>query len=618
MIGSLFGGLQSMLNSGAYDGTWSPKSSRIMVGRDVGALTATTVNGDGIGRTVVAHGDDVTFKSRDIFALAKQAARQGMSVKGFRNVTDKSVYDDKSVAGSSVLAENGAYRVSFSGDSLHIRDKSKPLEDKDAVITIKITEDTRIAWNDDGSPQILQGAAARTRGVLAARGEGEILIRHSSVAVEAGSNSTVVNLNEKAGTFTGGTNVTFLGSYTGGTFSGTEGKVTYAGYFADVAFGDISGRAVFSGVFENADIALSQGQGEFSGYFTASSIMAGSEAGNRLGGLFMNGCSVQGGDGDDAFSGRFISSDVSGGGGDDTFGGGVSVSMQTKLYGRQLSDGMRLNREYQGIEADIIDSVVDAGEGNDTFNGVMWGGSLNLGDGDDTARGVFSKTTVNAGDGDDTLTASFADQTTFNTDAGKDMAVLETAVTSTVITGDGTNTVSLGKDRNPSGMFWETRDSFFNNERPMEDGELQNNTVSAEKGETTLTVRNGGSSRQLSTSSLGGQENEPASSEGDALSDSARQRDEETGQTINTRTGVNRRTTAALAAYVRVSGSEPESKGALAVTVSTADGNTHTFNGIEREDARNTAEEGGIFRVTRRYNGNGVYSWNETERLRDR
>lgn len=614
MVGSIFNGLNSILNSRSAGQLWTPKSSRVMVGRDVGALSATVCSGESSHNIVVGHGDDVTLKSKTVFDMAKAATQSGKTALDFRSVSDIDIERWKTVARHAPLFKNDDYSISFSDGILEIKDRNAASSQK-----IKVTDDVRISWNEDGSPKIIQGARARTKGVLAAQGENEILIRSSRTDVEAGQGSMVLNLNQEAGAFTGGSDVTFLGAYSGGTFSGMSGKVTYAGYFADSAFEDVSGRAVFSGVFENAAVNLTKGQGEFSGYFSASSVSAMSEMGNRVSGLFLNSCSVETGEGKDTFNGRFINSQISGGDGDDTFGSSTSASGQYRLKMTQEVNGMLLAENYQGIEADFVNSGIDAGDGDDRFNGTMWGGTLNLGNGDDTAQGVFSNALVNGGDGDDTFSAAFADGTIFNTGIGNDMASLATAIDSIVETDEGTNRVTLGADSSPGSPTWQTRDSFFGLDPrmkdPMETGELSTNRVSAERGETTITVRNGEGSQTLSTNMpleqtvAAGMEDEVAESPENSRAEDGKEKEDAQSDAASWRTRT------AIGAYTRISGAAPKNRGSIAATITTGNGETHTLWGAEREDTSPDPQKSGIFRAIRRYQGNGVYDWGNRERL---
>jgi hypothetical protein len=144
-----------------------------------------------------------------------------------------------------------------------------------------------------------------------------------------------------------------------------------------------------------------KGKSTFSGYFSASEIQAGNN-GSTADGLFMDACIVKGGDGDDSFSGRFIDGEVDGGKGNDSFGNTQSMKPERLVY---LTDEYRV---YSGLAADFVNATVNAGAGSDTFEGVMWGGTLNLDEGENTVRGMFGEATVNGGKDNDDINATYS------------------------------------------------------------------------------------------------------------------------------------------------------------------------------------------------------------------
>jgi hypothetical protein len=201
----------------------------------------------------------------------------------------------------------------------------------------------------------------------------------------------------------------------------------------------------------------------------------------------MDACIVKGGDGDDVFSGRFIDGEVDGGEGDDNFGN--TQSMNSEILSYKTSRGTRV---YNGLAADFVNATVNAGAGNDTFEGVMWGGALNLDEGENTVRGMFGEAMVNDGKDNDDITATYSYLSFFDTGPGVDTVTLVTADNSSVTTDEGTNLVTMGQNNpTPADHTWQTRYEYSSKRRPMETGELQHNTVNTEKGDNTVSIQNG-------------------------------------------------------------------------------------------------------------------------------
>ena len=651
---SILNSLGNVFNAGSMGSVWKPKSSRIRVGRDVAALTATGFSGGTSRNTVLGHGDDVTLKSTGLFEYARRQAQNGSSVQSFRGLSammeeafkNGDIESDIPVdLKGSTIYQKGDYSVSYNSlvGSLDIYKKDAVTGEYVVFESVSADTDIRITWNESGEPQILTGNAALTNGKLAAKGDNEILIRNSNADVVAGNNTVVFNASASAGTFSGGNNVTYLGSYQGGTFTDTEGDVTFAGYFSGSTFSDLVGKSMFSGVFEASSIELEEGEGTFSGYFSGSDVNAGKN-GSTVSGLFINASTVRGGDGDDTFSGRFIDSKVDGGGGDDSFGNASSMAQPETLVYQQGSKAY----SYSGLAADFINSTVNMGEGNDRFKGVMWGGSLNLEDGENTVEGMFGEATVNGGDGDDKLSATYSHASTFNTGLGDDSVLLTTAIQSTVNTDEGKNTVSLGKnDTKPTDKTWQTRDAYFSKDRPAESGELQHNTVNTEKGDNTLAIHNGESTvavldankyeeetEEGTVKEKPLQENAPsgnasASAQADPaaslelslsreLTKVAAEDSQETENEEGTAGPANNRTMRhAIGRYQQVYGFDPLETGeARAVTVNTSSGDSLTFHGIKRNNAfEEIPDKPGMIRTVRRSGGDGTYTWQRWTQL---
>lgn len=607
---SLLTGLNSSINLGRIGSCWQPKSDRIRVGRDVGAFTATTFTEQTARNTVIGNGDDVALKSEDLFSRAKSAAQQGFGIRNFRAVSDQDLKDG-AVKARGLIRSSGDYSVSFSDGALNIKNGDYSASIQDGTITIyqkhaekdkaptlvmkaAITDDSRLVWNEDGTPELLTGNAARTGGILQAQSENEVILSVSGSNVKAGEGSVVWNLSGKAGNYSGGNNVSYLGTYNGGSFSNIEGSATFAGYFNQTSFSDISGNSKFSGVFDEASIALEKGHGTFSGYFSASRISGATT--NTMSGMFLNACDVRGGDGDDNFNGRFIGGTVDGGEGDNAFGYG-NLSLMRKL----VAPGIPSPQSYMGVEADFINATVTAGSGKDRVNGVSWGSSFDLGQGDDSADGIFSHTIINGGGGNDALRAEYAAASTFNTGDGNNSVTLKTAISNSIITGDGVNAVMLGlNDVDSSATAWQTRDEYFNRTRPRETGELANNTVDTQRGESTVTVNNGETSRQAITRNRHGGENNEAEAEMDGA---AVPQKEELASATDTAMCV------AIDKYRKVFGMDPQNAGETAVSINYGAGAEESFMSAAREDAGGDRKEAGMMRIIRRYGVDGAASW---------
>ena len=372
----------------------------------------------------------------------------------------------------------------------------------------------------------------------------------------------------------------------------TTGKVTFGGYFNGASFSKLTGISEFSGVFEAAAVDLADGKGSFSGYFSASAITGSADHGNTMDGIFLDACTIQGGDGDDTFNGRFINSTIDGGEGDNSFG----------------DMGMNLMRTLTA-EADFISSSVSSGAGRDNLRGVVWGGSFDLGDGDDSVDGVFSQTTISGGSGNDRLKADYANAASFDTGRGDDVVDLTTAVDNTVTTGEGSNRVSMGRnDVSGQAKTWQTAEEHALRTRPTQTGELARITVVAHEGENAVTINNGQSTRRLATS-----DGQKQAGQGDAVDDGPAEENPPKAQPQGD--GTDRAMVTAIKRYrlSMVTGSETARE--LAATVIYADGSRDNINAMTRREKKYEDPAGGMVRMVRRYGSDGSVSWDRWMRL---
>ena len=577
--------------AGMFGSVWRPDPGGIRVGRDVGALTSTGFSRGAPDNVIVSRGDDVELKSADLFNKVRDAARKGENVTRFRSISPQDLVEGKVSSGNSVY-KNGDYCAAFADGILTISKRNAETGKFDQVLSTKIREDTKVVWNENGEPQLLTGRSARTEGVLKAEGENELLFRVSDCDVQAGAGTVVYNLCSSSGTYSGGDNVTYLGAYEGGTFTETTGKVTFGGYFNGASFSKLTGISEFSGVFEAAAVDLADGKGSFSGYFSASAITGSADHGNTMDGIFLDACTIQGGDGDDTFNGRFINSTIDGGEGDNFFG----------------DMGMNLMRTLTA-EADFINSSVSSGAGRDNLRGVVWGGSFDLGDGDDSVDGVFSQTTISGGSGNDRLKADYANAASFDTGRGDDVVDLTTAVNNTVTTGEGSNRVSMGRnDVSGQAKTWQTAEEHALRTRPTQTGELARNTVVAHEGENAVTINNGLSTRRLATS-----DGQKQAGQGDAVDDGPAEENPPKAQPQGD--GTDRAMVTAIKRYRLSMVTGLETARELAATVIYADGSRDNINTMTRREKKYEDPAGGMVRMVRRYGSDGSVSWDRWMRL---
>lgn len=652
----------NILSSQMVGQVWTPKSQRLVVGRDVSPLSATAF-GEQQSRMVVANGDDTRYAANDLYGMAKAVAQSGLRAKNFRSVDTKNlVYsNDPSLADTGIAAKDlqsnrdlvtkhdvlmtrGDTFVTFSNGTLHVWQKKQD-GTAEKVSQHAVTADTRVSWDKNDNVVVATGNQALTGGTLKAQGDGEILIRKSGVNVEAGEGSTVINLSGKGGTFTGGNNVTYLGAYSGCEISGGTGTTDYAGYFEGADIAASAGQGIFSGVFENLVIEAGELEDSFSGYFSGATVNGG-DGRNDFRGMFLNGSAATGGGGDDLFRGRFIDSVLDAGEGDNAFGRSINYNSKSRIVPRK-------GEEYEGIESDFINSEVTAGSGKDTFEGAVWGGTVNLGDGDNTASGIFSEARVLSGKGNDTLAAVYSLLSTFEAGDGNDTVTLATAFGSTVHTGEGTTGVTLGRNIGGSnggngrpsdgnsalaGSVWQTGSEHLKKTAPKSFGELGANTVNAETGENIVTVNDGHGTQTVRT---GDREDAEPSAAGDADSpaenaagETASEDQAKLGQAIqsagdnlslikgtvpsretmpeeDTSAGHKKRQTA-LSRYARQSDDASLQGGTDGATIKTGASDDIRIRTYSSRNPFDMEEEGTMRRVTLRNTGFGYYQWSES------
>ena len=635
----------SALGGKNYGEVWQPKTQRLMVGRDIAPMTSSEMEGKVDRAVTIGKGDDVAFMSQRIFNFAKNKTQNGFSIRGFRSFENAealaSTDKGQSSLGSNVLHENDQYKLilernggSFSLTSYEKVTNEDGSEGFKQLEQVKFSGDAKISFAADGAPQILTGGAALRNGELTATGKDEILIRNSGAAVKAGENTTVYNFSPQSGEFSGGKNVTFLGSYNKSVFKDSEGETTYAGYFEEskIHGGDKS-LGVFSGVFENSEINAGANDDSFSGYFS-NSVINGGNGENTFKGLFLNHSTVNGGDDDDTFNGRFIASNLNGGKGDDTFGSRIDLNRLDYIAGK--------NDAYTGLGPDFIKSTIDAGEGDDTFEGIAWDSQINMGDGDDKATGIFTNSSLDGGEGNDTLSAMYSLASAFRGGGGDDAITLATAVASLVNGGEGEDKITLGRNQGDispnagvggdhlmSQTRWLTPEQARHDERGLAFGELRANLVDASQEENRVSINNGQGTNQVATGDILAEE-EPESVEeamaeekavagekaveakNTALAAQANQSADDLALIKQTIPGQNEEEKAdkpkVLGRYVAQGGDEALQEGGLAAVVKTGVGENLNFRAMDRGPAfERISDETPVSNLLRK--AYDAYSW---------
>lgn len=626
-----------------YGEVWQPKTQRLMVGRDIAPMTSSEPEGKIDRGVVIGKGDDVSFMSGKIFNFAKSQAQSGLTVRGFRsfeNAAALSGMEKDTYSSGITLHDSDKYQVILerSGNGYTLAAYEKDPDNKEQPLkqleVVKFTGDAKISFNADGSPNIMTGAAALKGGELAATGSDEILVRTSGANVKAGVNTTVYNFSSQGGEFSGGSNVTYLGSYTDSLFKDSSGETTYAGYFNKSKFsGSDQSLGVFSGVFEKSDIEAGGNDDTFSGYFSESNINGGNGE-NTFSGLFLNQSVVKGGDDDDTFNGRFIASELFGGKGDDTFGNHIDLNHLGYIQGKQ-------GQGYFGLGPDFIKANVDAGEGDDSFEGVAWDSQINLGEGDDQAEGIFTNSGVDGGEGNNRLTAMYSMASQFKAGSGDDEIILASAVASTVHTGEGNDKVVLGRNQDDTGSGglggdnlmsvtrWLTPEQQRHDERGLAFGELRANLVDASEEENRVVINNGKGTNKVATGDIV-EEQEPENAE-EALAGEKAAAEEQTVAAENAEFAAQSKQSAdsmaileqampgqpteeeareakILGRYVVQTGDEALQEGGLAAVVKTGAGENLTFRGMDRgPELERISDDNAVSHLLRK--ASDAYSW---------
>ena len=490
--------LMTMLNQTRYTHgskqigeVWKPNGSRIPLGEgkeDEQKKQQTFTVGDTV---------NIRSSAEVSYANGRSAARNGFRVSGSQASNSASgITLDDSGARTEVLKRTEAATVSLSVDGDGLRSLNIAYADGRESVTMAIEEDMRISWDENGEPVITKGAAALNGNKLQATGQNEILIRMSGADVVAGDSTTVLNFSALAGNFSGGSDVTYLGSYTESTFTYDKGaSVDFAGLFTNSIFDVTGGNASFSGVFEGSTINADGPDTSYSGIFHSTLINAGNSD-NLFTGLFLENTSITAGEGKDKFTGRFIDSDIDAGDGDNVFGGNFTLS----TFGQNTND--------------FTNTTIKAGTGNDTFFSAATESNIDLGDGDNTVKGVFMDSSVKTGAGRDTISAMYGNSSVFNAGAGDDQLAVGTGFTNQIIAGAGKNNVTLGYntkgygdesyrlygvDSSLTDSRWQTLDERESKIDPKAFGEIRGNSISASEGENSITINSGQATHTIRT-----------------------------------------------------------------------------------------------------------------------
>lgn len=347
--------------------------------------------------------------------------------------------------------------------------------------THTITEDSRLFLDGEGKPQFV---AAKSGGALRAVGDKDILFRVSATTVDNGDFSTaVVNLGSSAVTVTGG-----------------KGGNSYFGNYANSEIIGGQGKNTFFGAFDNSRITGGDAGNTFDGSYLGTNVQGGAGV-DSFTGVFLDKSALAGNAGNDIFSGYFFSSALDGGDGDDAFGNRLTAGKRMR---NPFSGGLEARgNDDLDITVSMLGSSIIGGNGDDTVQGAYSGTSIALGEGDNTAEGVFLSSSLTFGDGNNTFKGFYVKDSSIATGAGDDDIRIATSFNTGIITGEGTNTVSLGARADDTswrmatagGGLLDMRDTFVAvNYDPIHNAEkhlfgtLKTNTVEAASGDTTVTV----------------------------------------------------------------------------------------------------------------------------------
>lgn len=492
--------------------TWAPKRQRLSVGRDVAPIQNAAPRAE-TGGIILADSARQLEAAQAAYAGAESRTRLGFSLKNSISVTPEGREQLLAKGGSEsvylVRGKDGAAGLRISGGS-----------GADRFVALKQGEDVRVSWADDGKAEVFTGAAALSGGKLAAQGEGDILVRMSAAAVEAGNGSTVLNLAAKSGgDFSGGHNVRYLGVYENAVIEGGTGVTDFGGYFGNSRISAENGRGDFNGIFSSRDskgfIRTGVYDDVFSGFFQVADVGEGKnrQAGmrsaggvNSFSGTFMSGTSIESGEGNDTFDGRFFDAKITDKGGDNTFGGNVDLKNKINL--------------------NFVRTVIESGEGNDRFLGAAEESAVNLGGGDDEVNGVLLGSTLNAGDGHDKVKLLYARASLVDLGKGDDELHLVSGAGDSVRLGGGSDkmTSGLNADSAGAGAIGNFGNSAFLTETEAAlgvtarfghyFGDVRSTNIDAGEGENEISVHDGKNVHSVKSG-----ENEPAlAGEGEAAS----------------------------------------------------------------------------------------------------
>ena len=480
---------------------WKPK------GASVPALEGSTPEQMAPSTCVLGDAVSIRNSAQTEYSRNRQDTRDGFHSDGFGSkkssiVSTAITGEDGSVQGQIRTQElKSTSKATVSLSVGHDGQKSLTVDYKDGreSVSVALDADTRVSWGSDGEPVISQGAQALSAGVLKAGGKDEILVRLSGANVVAGDGSTVINFSGKGGSFTGGTNVTYQGSYSDTSFDYALGStVNFAGHFSNVAINAKGSNASFSGVFENSAIEGGGNGNTYSGFFTGSIVNA-LEGDNMFSGLFMEKSQITTGAGNDEFTGRFVDSTIDAGDGDNVFGTGIDL------------------HAFNESTSDFTNTIIASGKGKDKFFGKAYESTLDLGDGDDNIKGVFMDSHVSAGEGNDTIAAMYGNGTRFDAGAGNDLLAVGTGIGNSLITGSGNNQVIMGYNKEGYGdsssslygvggivakSTWQTGDEAARSAKPKEFGELSANNLDASQGENLITIHSGEATHTIRTGAM--------------------------------------------------------------------------------------------------------------------
>lgn len=391
---------------------------------------------------------------------------------------------------------------------------------KAETLEFTISDDTRITWDENGAPVVLQGAQALEKGVLKAQGNNDFLIRVNAAVVQGGdAKSTVLNLSEKSGNFIGGKGgMTFWGSYKDSTITGGEGENRFAGVFTD---SHVTGGAA---------------KDTFSGFF-ARSIVKGGDSADSFSGIFFDKTEIFGEEGDDSFTGRFITAKLYGGGGSNYFGyqSGLGTdqavqelnpnpdessagklktedpSAETGYFFMEAAAAINMMSPKQAMTQQFVNVVIDTGDGDAELSGSFKEADITLGKGTNKIKGFAVDSRIDGSHAErNDMHLGFAQGSTVLSGSGDDKIQMVTGRENRIDAGDGDDTILLGDQKDQasntlqlSGVTLDLPYTEFDtnpkwggdptsgNSPRVYHGTLEYNVVNASKGKNTVSVNTG-------------------------------------------------------------------------------------------------------------------------------